>query len=101
MPRKPQPDLIDDDAPELTQAWFAQARPAKDVLANILGQAAAAHMLQPKRGRPTLQHPKAHVNIRLDADIVGAFKHSGAGWQTRINSALRDWLNSHPEMQKS
>ena len=101
MPRKPKPELIDDDAPELTEAWFAQARPAKEVLADLVGEATAEQMLKPKRGRPALQNPKAHVNIRLDADIVGAFKDSGAGWQTRINNALRDWLNSHPELQKS
>ena len=50
--------------------------------------------------RPALAHPKEHVNIRLDADVVGAFKGSGAGWQTRINNALREWLNAHPEIQK-
>ena len=57
-------------------------------------------MLKPKRGRPALERPKEHVNIRLDADVVGAFKDSGAGWQTRINNALREWLKAHPEIQK-
>lgn len=100
MPRKPKPEHIDDDAPELDEDWFAQARPASEVLASIVGQVAAEQMLKPKRGRPALQHPKTHVNIRLDTDIVGAFKNSGAGWQTRINNALRDWIKSHPELQK-
>jgi uncharacterized protein (DUF4415 family) len=36
------------------------------------------------------------VNIRLDADVVGAFRQGGVGWQTRINNALRDWLKTHP-----
>ncbi len=101
MPHKPNPELIDDDAPELTSEWFARARPANEVLTNIVGKAAAVEMLKPKRGRPALQTTKAHVNIRLDADILGAFKGSGAGWQTRINNALRDWLKSHPDLQKS
>jgi uncharacterized protein (DUF4415 family) len=39
------------------------------------------------------------VIIRLDVDILEAFRDSGAGWQTRINSALRDWLKSHPDGQ--
>ena len=95
MPRKPKPELLDQDAPEATQAWFAKARPASEVLPELLGDAAAKAMLKPKRGRPALETPKEHVNIRLDADIVGAFKDSGAGWQTRLNNALREWLKSH------
>jgi uncharacterized protein (DUF4415 family) len=96
MPRKPNPERIDADAQEATAAWFAQARPAKDVLAEIVGAEAAKDMLKPRRGRPALDHPKEHVNIRLDADVVGAFRQGGVGWQTRINNALRDWLKAHP-----
>jgi len=39
--------------------------------------------------------PKEHVNTRLDADVVQAFRRAGKGWQTRLNNALRDWLNTH------
>lgn len=100
MPRVPNPERLDDDAPEATAEWFAKARPAGEVLAGLLGNDVAREMLKPKRGRPALAQPKAHVNIRLDADVVGAFKDSGAGWQTRINQALREWLKTHPEIQK-
>ena len=96
MTRKPNPELLDIDAPEATDAWFAKARPAAEVLGGLMGEASAREMLTPKRGRPALATPKAHVNIRLDADIVGAFKNTGAGWQTRLNAALRDWLKAHP-----
>lgn len=98
MPRKPNPELLDNDAPEATDAWFAKARPASDVLEGLLGQAAAKEMLKPKRGRPALATPKEHVNIRLDADVLDAFKDTGAGWQTRMNNALRDWLKTHPKI---
>lgn len=100
MPRVPNPERLDDDAPEATAEWFAKARPAGEVLAGLLGHDVAQDMLKPKRGRPALAQPKAHVNIRLDADVVGAFKDSGAGWQTRINQALHDWLKTHPEIRK-
>ena len=33
--------------------------------------------------RPTL-------NMRVDADVLDAFKSTGQGWQTRINAVLRD-----------
>lgn len=95
MPRTPRPDAVDTDNPEATKEWFDRARPARDVLPGLLGEAAAKDMLAPKRGRPPLSQTKEHVNIRLDADIVQSFRASGAGWQTRLNNALRDWLRTH------
>jgi uncharacterized protein (DUF4415 family) len=97
IPRKPDPEFLDKDAPEATDAWFANALPAAKMRGDLLGQNTAQVMLKPKRGRPALAQPKAHVNIRLDADVLEAFKETGAGWQTRLNSALRDWLKTHPK----
>lgn len=94
-PRKPDPEMLDDDAPEATDEWFKRAVPAKDVLPELMGDAASAEMLKPRRGRPPLAQPKEHVNIRLDADIVQSFRRTGTGWQTRLNDALREWLRSH------
>jgi uncharacterized protein (DUF4415 family) len=88
--------LMDDEAPEASDEWFAKALPAKDVLPGLLGDAAAKEMLKPRRGRPPAVQTKEHVNIRLDADVVQSFRRTGAGWQTRLNNALRDWLRSHP-----
>jgi uncharacterized protein (DUF4415 family) len=48
-----------------------------------------------RRGRPPLQNPKVHTGLRLDADVLEAFKAGGRGWQTRINEALKDWLKTH------
>jgi uncharacterized protein (DUF4415 family) len=98
MPRKPNPELLDNDAPEATKEWFTKARPASEMLGELFGDKAAKEMLKPKRGRPALAKPKEHVNIRLDADVLGAFKETGAGWQTRVNNALRDWLKTHPKV---
>jgi uncharacterized protein (DUF4415 family) len=36
-----------------------------------------------------------HTGIRLDADILAAFKSQGPRWQRRMNAALRDWLKEH------
>lgn len=95
MPRKPNPELIDDLAPEADARWFERARPATEVLPTLLGRDVASELLQAKRGRPPSPNPKAHVNIRLDADVLNAFRNMGRGWQTRINAALRDWLSTH------
>lgn len=48
-----------------------------------------------QRGRPLGSGTKEQVSIRFDRDVVAAFRASGAGWQTRINDALKDWLKNH------
>lgn len=47
------------------------------------------------RGRPRLNSTKELVSIRYDADVLDAFRASGEGWQTKMNEALKDWLQSH------
>jgi uncharacterized protein (DUF4415 family) len=95
MPRKPNPQKTDSDSPELTKEWFTQAKPAKNVLPNIFAKKTATQLLTPKRGRPASLTTKEHINIRVDVDVLNAFKKSGTGWQTRMNDALREWLKSH------
>lgn len=95
MPRKPSPERPDEDTPELTPEWFVKAKPASEVLPGLVGADRASELLKPKRGRPPLLAPKEHVNIRLDADILQAFRSRGRGWQTRVNAVLREWLLSH------
>lgn len=51
-----------------------------------------------KRGRPPGSGNKEQVAIRLDRDVLAAFRASGTGWQTRMNAALRDWLKKHPSL---
>jgi uncharacterized protein (DUF4415 family) len=42
-----------------------------------------------RRGRPPLEHPKEAVKLRLDHDVLAAYRRTGRGWQTRINADLR------------
>ncbi len=44
-----------------------------------------------QRGRPT-GSDKESTTIRMDRDVLAAFRAGGPGWQTRMNAALRDWL---------
>lgn len=41
------------------------------------------------RGRPPVAVPRPTLNMRVDADVLAAFKATGPGWQTRINAVLR------------
>ena len=65
-----------DDAPELTDKFFdrAEIRAGEKVI---------------RRGRPSLPSPKQAVKLRLDADVLAAYRKTGDGWQTRINADLR------------
>ncbi len=38
--------------------------------------------------------PKVSVSIRLDSDIVEFFKQGGKGYQTRMNSVLRSFMEA-------
>ena len=42
-----------------------------------------------KVGRPRSPNPKVPLKLRLDRDVVEAFRATGPGWQTKINATLR------------
>jgi uncharacterized protein (DUF4415 family) len=67
----------DPDAYSLTDAEWAAVKP----LARI--------------GRPKAEITKERIAIRLSPDVLERFKAGGPGWQTRIDEALRDWLQTH------
>ncbi len=94
MPKRPNPELIDDENPEWTDADFARARPASDVLPELFGAKTAQAMLKP-RGRPPQEVVKERITIRFDADVLAAFRATGKGWQTRVNDAMREWVRTH------
>lgn len=42
------------------------------------------------RGRPPVAVKRPTLNMRVDAEVLDAFKATGPGWQTRINELLRE-----------
>ena len=73
----------DPDAPEATDEELAQARPFVDVFPQF------AESIRRARGRPQVDSPKQQVSLRLDPDVIAAYKNSGKGWQSRVNDILR------------
>ncbi len=69
-----------DDAPELDDRWFAEAE------LRMNGTLVRRERLT----RETEQVP-------LPADVVAKFRARGAGWQGRIEAALKEWMAEHPE----
>jgi uncharacterized protein (DUF4415 family) len=38
---------------------------------------------------------KSQITLRFDSDILKWYKHGGAGYQTKINSLLRAYMEAH------
>jgi len=70
---------------ELTEQDMARFRPAHEVLPLALQKTLGIRGRGPQK-KPT----KTATTIRLDTDIVGAFKATGPGWQPRMNAVLRE-----------
>ncbi len=70
-----------DDAPEITNEWIAGAelRDGGKVV---------------RRGRP-LCSTKTPTTVRLDNEVLEAFRATGPRWQSRLNAALAYWLKTH------
>lgn len=81
---------MDPDNPEWTDADFAHARPARELLPSRLYQAAVKRY-RGQRG-PQKTAIKKPVTLRLDADIVAGYRATGPGWQSRMNDVLRKAL---------
>ncbi|MBW8908996.1 MAG: BrnA antitoxin family protein [Mesorhizobium sp.] len=45
--------------------------------------------LRRKPGRPPAEFKKIAVSLKLDPDVVSAYRAKGPGWQTRMNDDLR------------
>ena len=72
---------------------------SKGVVTHGGGVTATIHALRRTRG-PNKKQTKEQVAIRLDREVVGAFRASGPGWQTRINTVLKEWLSARPAKRK-
>lgn len=85
--RKPDPEMVDDENPEWTDANFARARPASEVLPELFGKEIAEQLLRP-RGRPKTANARVSISLRLPPETLALWKATGPGWQTRMAEAL-------------
>ena len=83
----------DPDNPEWTKAMMRRAKPAAELFPNF--------KFPKPRGRGPQKTPvKVQTTIRLDRDVVEYFKRRGRGWQTRLNSELREVLSRKRKAQR-
>jgi uncharacterized protein (DUF4415 family) len=70
-----------DDAPELTDAFF-------DAAEVFHGDT----FVRRGPGRPKSDAPKELISVRLDPDVLAKLREAGPGWQSQINTLLRQAL---------
>lgn len=79
-----------EDNPEWTAAEAARAKKGAAFFAER-GLVAPAPRRRGAQRRPI----KQPVSIRLSPDVLTAFRRMGRGWQSRVDTALREWLAAH------
>lgn len=75
---------------ELTAVDLKKFRPAAEMLSPEL----QAKIGMRRRG-PQKDPTKERITIRLSTNVLEDFRATGPGWQSRMDSALRDWLETH------
>ncbi len=91
------PWVDSDDAPDLSQADLSHAVwhvAGREVTAAVGKKA----MRRAARGRPAgtvKTDTKQAVTVRYSPDVLAAFLAMGAGWQAKMDDALREWLRTH------
>lgn len=51
--------------------------------------------LRSLRGRPKSERPKQLLSVRYSPEVVSYFKSTGDGWQTLMDSVLREYVAKH------
>jgi uncharacterized protein (DUF4415 family) len=51
--------------------------------------------LRTLRGRPKSDNKKLLVSVRYSPEVVAYFKSTGEGWQSRMDEALREYVEQH------
>jgi uncharacterized protein (DUF4415 family) len=51
--------------------------------------------LRALRGRPKSENKKLLLSVRYSPEVVAYFKSTGEGWQSRMDSVLREYVARH------
>ncbi len=77
----------DSENPEWTDDMFQHAKPG----AAVFSEAFLAKAAKQRRGRGPQKAPtKQLVSLRLDHDVLEAYRLTGKGWQGRMNQTLAE-----------
>lgn len=86
----------DPENPELGADFFARAQRGLEHVPRPMRTALLDEQTR-RRGRGPQRTPtKKLVSLRLDPDVVIAYRSTGHGWQGRINAVLKKTVRSKP-----
>jgi uncharacterized protein (DUF4415 family) len=91
-------DLAKSDGRALTAKDYEEIPELDDAFFEKADQHVNGVLVKRGRGRPPGSN-KEQMNLRIDRDVIAAYKLQGEGWQTRMNDALRDYAKSHGLMR--
>ena len=55
---------------------------------------------KPGQRGPQLSPTKQLVSVRYSPEVLAFFKASGAGWQSRMDDAFKQWVSSHSKTKR-
>ena len=61
---------------------------------------AMAAKRKPGQRGPQVAPTKQLVSVRYSPEVLAFFKASGAGWQSRMDDALKQWVSSHSKAKR-
>jgi uncharacterized protein (DUF4415 family) len=77
------------------RAINAAAKTDPDALPLTPTQLKAMVPIRALRGRPKSDNKKLLVSVRYSQEVVEYFKSTGEGWQSRMDSVLRQYVARH------
>jgi uncharacterized protein (DUF4415 family) len=61
---------------------------------------ALAEKRKPGQRGPQVAPTKQLVSVRYSPEVLAFFKASGAGWQSRMDEALKQWVSTHSRAKR-
>jgi uncharacterized protein (DUF4415 family) len=86
--RKP----LTDDAGEVRELLLEDIKRFRPIAEVLPASSLEKLGINPKR--KAAEH-KEKVTLQISKDVLRRFRASGPDWQSRIDTALREWLESH------
>ncbi len=78
--------------PEEDRAITAAAKADPDAQPLTAKQLKAMVPMRALRGRPKSENRKQLLSVRYSQEVVAYFKSTGAGWQSRMDGVLREYV---------
>ena len=79
---------------EEDKAITAAAKSDPDAQPHTPAQLKAMIPMRALRGRPRSESKKLLVSVRYSPEVLAYFRSTGAGWQARMDSVLREYVHA-------